>query len=475
MKAVVVALALFAVVFANDLHNMFQEAVAASKAEGGNTWVVLIAGSSGWGNYRHQSSMCKAYQLAHQAGIPDERIITFFQDDIANNSQNPFPGQIFNELYVEGGTNINVYEGVVKDYIRKDASVKNLVNVLSGNPTTSGSGKTLKSTENDNVFIFYDDHGNTGIIAMPTEELFHDHDLTQCIEAWQEKKMFKKLVFFMSACYSGSMFYNQQLPPNVYVATSAPTSASSYACLQDPKLRTYVTSCWPHGWIHSIDVHGMDVDFGTIFEDSYHYANTSSPTSPCQYGDLSLKTTTWGGFMKNTDMKAANRGEMKIVKDPTAVPQYLVPYELAKLNYRLEPTPAHLAELKAESKIRMQVDRMVTEIVSQVMPDNKFLGVQVCKVCDQSCDCYAQCVSLGGTDDHCQRYCCDYAACKANQNQSEEEIECALTLQRAFTESVPASLKNHPYIVSAGIQFNRLCRSGADVTSALKAIDRVCH
>jgi len=285
--------------------------------------------------------------------------------------------------------------------------------------------------------------------------------------------MFKKLVFFMSACYSGSMWYRQQLPDNVYVATSAPTAASSYACLQDPKLRTYVTSCWPHGWIHSIDTHGLNTDFGTIFEDSYNYAKSSSPTVPCQYGDLSLKKDTFLGFMKNTNVEASKDGHLIYTKDATAAPQYLVPYNLAKLNYDLEPTPAHLKALKEETQIRFKVDRMISEIVDQVS-DNKFLGVQICKTCDESCDCYASCIKTG-SDDHCQRYCCDYAACKANQNQSEEEIECALNLQRAFTESVDASLKNHPYILSAGIQFNRLCRSGVDVTAALKAIDRVCH
>jgi len=474
MKAFLVALALIAVAFANEQHEMFREAVQRSQAEGGNTWVVLIAGSTGWGNYRHQSSMCKAYQLAHQAGIPDERIITFFEDDIANNAQNPFPGKIYNELYVEGGTNIDVYEGVVKDYIAKDATVKNLVAVLSGNAPTSGSGKTLQSTENDNVFIFYDDHGNSGIIAMPTDELFHDYDLTTCLEAMQQKKMFKKLIFFMSACYSGSMFYKQQLPDNVYVATSAPTSASSYACLEDPKLHTYVTSCWPHGWIESILNHGMNTDFGTIFEDSYNYAKQESPTVPCQYGDLSLKTETFLGFMKNANTQLYANRPMNFTRDPTAVPQYLVPYTLAKHAYERNPTEENLRAFKAESEVRFRVDRMVTDIAEKVMPNNKFLGVKICQTCDESCDCYASCIKAGSAD-HCERYCCDYAACKANQNQSDKEIECALSLQRAFTEAVPASLKNHPYILSAGIQFNRMCRSGADVTSALKAISSVCN
>jgi len=418
--------------------------------------------------------MCKAYQLAHQAGIPDEHIITFFEDDIANNAQNPFPGKIYNELYVEGGKNVDVYEGVVKDYIAKDATLKNLVSVLSGEPTTSGSGKTLKSTENDNVFIFYDDHGNSGIIAMPTDELFHDYDLTTCLNAMKEKKLYKKLIFFMSACYSGSMFYKQDLPENVYVATSAPTDASSYACLEDPKLRTYVTSCWPHGWISSIDTNGMNTDFGTIFEDSYNYAAAQSPTKPCQYGDLDMKKETFLGFMKNTDFYPSFPKRVNFTHDPTAVPQYLVPYTLAKHNYEREPTEENRRIFKAESEIRFRVDRMITQIAEYAMPNNKFLNTRVCQTCDESCDCYASCIKAA-SDDHCQRACCDYAACKANQFQSDAEIDCALRLQRSFTDALDADLKKHPYILSAGIQFNRLCRSGVDITSALKAIDSVCH
>jgi len=434
----------------------------------------LIAGSTGWENYRHQSSMCKAYQLAHQAGIPDDRIITFFEDDIANNRANPFPGQIFNELYVEGGTNINVYDGVVKDYIANEASLKNFKNALTGEATTGGSGKVLRSTENDNVFIFYDDHGGSGLVVMPTDEYLHEHDLKEVLETMENKKMFNKLIFFMSACYSGSMFYKLDLPDNVYVATSAPTSASSYACLEDPKLKTYVTSCWPHGWIKSIDNNGFDTDFGTIFEDSYNYAHQQSPTDPCQYGDLSLKKETFIGFMKNVDARASSHKQGNFTRDPTAVPQYLVPYTLAKHNFEREPTEENRRIFKAESEIRLRVDRMVTKISEMTMPNNKFLGVEVCAICDDRCSCYADCIKIGSVD-HCSRYCCDYAACKANRLQSDDEIDCALSLQRAFHDAVDDSLKNHMYILSAGIQFNRLCRSGVDRTAALKAIDTVCR
>lgn len=50
-------------------------------------WAVLVAGSNGWFNYRHQADVCHAYQILHNHGIPDTNIIVMMYDDIANNKQ----------------------------------------------------------------------------------------------------------------------------------------------------------------------------------------------------------------------------------------------------------------------------------------------------------------------------------------------------------------------------------------------------
>ena len=36
----------------------------------GKLWVVLVAGSSGYYNYRHQADVCHAYQVVHSHGVP---------------------------------------------------------------------------------------------------------------------------------------------------------------------------------------------------------------------------------------------------------------------------------------------------------------------------------------------------------------------------------------------------------------------
>ena len=55
-------------------------------------WAVLVAGSNGYFNYRHQADICHAYQILRKNGIPDERIIVMMYDDIAHNTNNPTPG-----------------------------------------------------------------------------------------------------------------------------------------------------------------------------------------------------------------------------------------------------------------------------------------------------------------------------------------------------------------------------------------------
>ena len=55
----------------------------------GDHWAVLIAGSSGYGNYRHQADVCHAYQIVKAQGIKPEQIIVLSTDDIANRSTHP--------------------------------------------------------------------------------------------------------------------------------------------------------------------------------------------------------------------------------------------------------------------------------------------------------------------------------------------------------------------------------------------------
>lgn len=55
--------------------------------DGGQIWALLVAGSNGWYNYRHQADVAHAYHTLQQHGVQAENIVTMMYDDIANNQQ----------------------------------------------------------------------------------------------------------------------------------------------------------------------------------------------------------------------------------------------------------------------------------------------------------------------------------------------------------------------------------------------------
>ena len=81
-----------------------------SFAMAGNNHAVLIAGSNGYDNYRHQADICHAYNILSQGAIQDENIILLTYDDIANHPENTSTGKSFNSPSSTEAPAIDLYE-----------------------------------------------------------------------------------------------------------------------------------------------------------------------------------------------------------------------------------------------------------------------------------------------------------------------------------------------------------------------------
>ncbi|XP_015084025.1 vacuolar-processing enzyme-like [Solanum pennellii] len=193
----------------------------------GTKWAVLISGSAGWINYRHQADVCHAYQVLKAGGLKEENIIVFMYDDIAYNTKNPRPGVIINNRQGH-----DVYKGVPKDYVGDDVNAKNFFNVILANRSgvVGGSGKVLKSGPNDHIFIYYADHGGPGVITMPSGELIHADELFNVLKKKHALGTYDRLVIYIEACESGSMF-DGILPKglNIYATTASKPDENSFA------------------------------------------------------------------------------------------------------------------------------------------------------------------------------------------------------------------------------------------------------
>ncbi len=63
----------------------------------GENWAVIVAGSNGFWNYRHQADVCHAYHILIRNGYKPENVIVFSYNDVANARENPFRGKLFNK------------------------------------------------------------------------------------------------------------------------------------------------------------------------------------------------------------------------------------------------------------------------------------------------------------------------------------------------------------------------------------------
>lgn len=134
-----------------------------AKSVADKTWAVLVAGSQGWYNYRHQADVLHLYQvLTGLLNIPKKKIILMVKDDLANSTINPHKGIIINEPNGE-----NLYHDLTKDFTGDEVTAENFLKVLKGDETLIAKGKkVLNAKSNEDVLVYYSDHGSPGYLNL---------------------------------------------------------------------------------------------------------------------------------------------------------------------------------------------------------------------------------------------------------------------------------------------------------------------
>ncbi|XP_056022820.1 uncharacterized protein LOC125649614 [Ostrea edulis] len=330
---------------------------------GGKNWALLVAGSNGWGNYRHQADVCHAYQILKNHGIPDEQIVVMMVDDIADNKMNPTPGKIINRP--DGD---DVYHGVPKDYTGlKEVLPDIFLKVLQGKKEELlgiGSGKVIDSGPNDNVFVNFVDHGGPGIVAFGRVFL-HAMDLIETLDNMHKDKKFAELLFYMEACESGSMFqYLLAKNRNILAVTASNATTSSYACYFDKKRKTYLGDVFSVKWMEDSDKENLNEE--TIEKQFKIVKKETNTSTVCQFGDMkmdSLKVSEFQGSAQSNQIFVP-------IPDPNvgAVPSEDVDLHinmnLFKLSTTAEERKYYSEKIAQESMRRGKVAPLVKLIVS---------------------------------------------------------------------------------------------------------------
>lgn len=262
-----------------------------------NKWVVLVAGSNEYYNYRHQADIYHAYQVFHDNGYPDSNIIVMQFDDIAYNPSNPFQGVVLNDV---GGR--NMYVNIPKDYVGNDVNPTNFLNVLLGKAGETGQKVIIPNPENK-IFIYFADHGATGLIAFPTGDVLYAHELNDTFTQMYLNNAYESIVVYLEACESGSMFSRVLSPEiNIYAVTASTPTQSSWACCQDDTVHAYLGDMFSVIWLENVD--SFERVMNQTFQDMFKLVKNETSTSHvCEYGNLTMSGLSISEYLVYNEVK----------------------------------------------------------------------------------------------------------------------------------------------------------------------------
>ncbi|CAG2179224.1 unnamed protein product, partial [Oppiella nova] len=301
-----------------------------------------------------------AYQMIHAHGIPDENIIVFHYDDLADNPNNPYPGTVIN---LPGGP--DVYKGVPKTYTKADVTPENFLAALSGDEKLEKSGKkVVKSGPNDRIFVFLQDHGGKQTVMFPNGVL-HAQDLNNVLIDMHKQNKFKEMTFYLESCYSGSMF-DKLLPNNIniYAVTTSRPDQLAWFCCYDSKWGTELATDFAKAWLNNSDHSDLSKELlSEQFEFIYKYQGNEEAM---QYGDLSIVKETVGTYMGNKKVpsKPPVQTACKSVPVPEAPVHRL--QELITSSNDIDLKQRYVTELEGLLSRRKLMDKQIEEYVNEL-------------------------------------------------------------------------------------------------------------
>jgi hypothetical protein len=210
-------------------------------------WAVVIGTSDTWANYRHQADALAMYQLLKRHGYPDDHIILIIEDNLAYDSHNLYPGVI--RVRPDGE---NVYVDVDVDYHISDITIDDLKQIMLGQ-ASDRLPQVIQPTAHDNVIVFWCGHGNYDKLAWGSDHVIYGSDVREILNAMNEAGNYRKILFSMDACYSGSIGEACTGVPGALFISAANANESSKADMKDSEMGIWLSNGFTRAFQETID------------------------------------------------------------------------------------------------------------------------------------------------------------------------------------------------------------------------------
>ena len=195
-------------------------------------YAVLVQGSNGWNNYRHQADVLSVYQMLKTKGFDDDHIILIIDKALASDAMNPEPGIIRAE---DGGKDL--LAGSSMDYDNADISPADISNILLG-VKTDKTPVVLPKDAGQNVLLFWSGHGHNHANNGADELAWRNADvgrgmtadlLRQTISLMHQQGHYRKMFVLTEPCFSEAVITPLVGIPGVLAMSSAGTFEQSFA------------------------------------------------------------------------------------------------------------------------------------------------------------------------------------------------------------------------------------------------------
>ena len=202
-------------------------------------YAVLVQGSEGYINYRHQADVLSVYQALRRGGFPDDHIILIIDATMASSRANPQPGTV--RTSADGPDLLGGTDALPKaevDYDSRDLTARDISDILIGKKSTKlhtvlpspleGSG------EAPNVLFYWSGHGssraNGGADEFVWRKDYAGEGFTASLLRETVSQMhFRKLCIAAEPCYGECVIHAIEGTPGVIAMSGANAAEQSWA------------------------------------------------------------------------------------------------------------------------------------------------------------------------------------------------------------------------------------------------------
>ena len=197
-------------------------------------YAVLVQGSDGYINYRHQADVLSVYQALRRGGFPDDHIILIIDADMASSRANPKPGTVRTSPTgpdLLGGTDQLPKAEV--DYNSAELTARDIANILKGKQTST-TPVVLPQDAGNNVLFYWSGHGRSRSQGGADEFVWRNEYAGEGFTASLLKEtaaqmQFRKLCIAAEPCYGECVIRGIEGIDGVIAMSGANAAEQSWA------------------------------------------------------------------------------------------------------------------------------------------------------------------------------------------------------------------------------------------------------